>query len=158
MVSERHAMFASSLLLKEPLEFGLDLPIGQLWSDFDDFYSIGKLLKKQMKNVTLSELQQPVLTTVISISSPKKLSSEFKFFMWLTKIFTTVVLQLALYNSLEFHLSQVQSSLYFFCSFFFHFRLGSSKRRWKQKRGPLPKTKNIQGRARQRTGLVYETH
>ena len=45
-VSERHAMFALSLLLREPLEFGLDLPIGQLWSDFDDFYSIGKLLKK----------------------------------------------------------------------------------------------------------------
>jgi hypothetical protein len=24
----------------------LDWPIGQLWSDFDEFYSIGKLLKK----------------------------------------------------------------------------------------------------------------
>ena len=45
-VSERHAMFALSLLLREPLEFGLDLPIGQLWSDFDDFNSIGKVLKK----------------------------------------------------------------------------------------------------------------
>ena len=82
MVSERHAMIAQSLLLEEPAEFFLDLPLGQLWSDFDDFYSVGKLLKKQIKNVTLSEIWLPLLTRVIPFWSSKKLSSNSNFYQY----------------------------------------------------------------------------
>ena len=60
----------------------LDLPLGQLWSDFDDFYSVGKLLKKQTKNVTLSEIWLPLLTRVIPFWSSKKLSSNSNFYRY----------------------------------------------------------------------------
>ena len=66
------------------LEFAFGLPIGQLLSDFDDFCTIGKLFSKQMKNVTLSEVWEPLYTTVIPLVHPQKLSFNQKFSYFLS--------------------------------------------------------------------------